>query len=266
MHHRHTPEAIPLWFERLLVIATAGVLAFGSFGLLLAVIGVYHFSVVLPVGLVLTAGLSWVAWPEGPPRSTGRRVTSWAAAAMCVVAIGSATWNGLHAGHHVAIGRDPGVYAVTAKWIATRGNLVMTTGEEWSSKSSGTDTVFGGSYAEGPNHSQFQFDHLTSVLLAEGDGLAGDRLLFRMPAILAALGLLAVYAVGCRLIRRPWITLAATAGLAISLPELNVGREILSEPAVQLFLWSGIGLVAVAWERRRLGPAFLGARLWRERS
>ena len=47
---------------------------------------------------MLTAGLSWVAWPEGPPRSTGRRATSWAAAAMCVVAIGSATWNGLHAG------------------------------------------------------------------------------------------------------------------------------------------------------------------------
>jgi hypothetical protein len=258
VHRRSDPESIPLWFERVLVAATAAVLSFGAFGLLLAVIGDYRFAVVVPVGLALTAVLTWVAWPSSRHASGNRRSETWAALAMCLVALAVGAWNAQHAGRHVAIGRDPGIYAVTGKWIATRGNLVMTTGDEWYSKTSGVDVVFEGSYAQGTDHSQFQFDHLTPVLLAEGENLGGDSLMFRTPAVLAALGLLIVYGAGCRLLRRPWLVLAAVTALAVSMPELNAGRETLSEPAIQILLWSGLSLLVAAWETRRLGPALLG--------
>ena len=57
-------DLTPLWFRRGLTIATAGLLSFGGFGLLLAVLGVYHFVPVLIVGAILTAGLSALAWPK----------------------------------------------------------------------------------------------------------------------------------------------------------------------------------------------------------
>ncbi len=176
---------------------------------------------------------------------------------MCLIAAGSAAWNAHYAGHHVAIGRDPGVYAVTGKWIATHGNLEVPTGLEWTSKSDNVTVVYGGSYGAGDNDTEFQFDHLTPVLLAEADNLGGDRLMFRAPALIGALALAAIFAVGCRVVRRPWLVLAAVAGLAVSLPQLNVTRDTFSEPAVQLLLWAGMFLVLLAYERARPGVALL---------
>jgi hypothetical protein len=176
---------------------------------------------------------------------------------MCVIAVAFAGWNARYAGHHVAIGRDPGVYAVTGKWIATHGNLQVHTGLEWSSKSSDVTAVYGGSYAQGPDITEFQFDHLTPVLLALGDNIGGDSLMFRVPALVGALALCAIYAVGCRIARRPWMVVAAVAALAVSLPELNVVRDTFSEPAVELLLWSGLWLLILAYEKGRLGVALL---------
>jgi hypothetical protein len=95
------------------------------------------------------------------------------------------------------------------------------------------------------------------VLLAEADGLGGDRLLFWVPALLGSLGLLAVYAAGCRFVGRPWLVLAAVGALALSLPQLNVSRDTYSESSVEFLLWSGLWLTITAYRRGRLGMAVL---------
>jgi hypothetical protein len=250
-------DPLPLWFERGLVIACAAVLSFGGFGLLLAVLGHYRMATAAVLGGLGTLAGSWLAWPR---RRAGRqaRGAGLAAAGMCLVAIGFAGWNGLDAGHHVTTDRDPGVYTVAGKWIATRGDLDVETGAEWAAKggtSLSVDTL--GAYSEGVNRVEFQFNHLLPVLLAEANDLGGDRLMFRVPALLGALALGAVYAAGCRLVPRPGLVLAAVAALALSLPQLSVSRDTYSEPAAQFLLWSGLWLVLVALARRRLGPALL---------
>ena len=83
---------------------------------------------------------------------------------MCLVALASAGWNARYAGHHVIIGRDPGIYAVTGKWIATHGDLEVHTGTDWTSKSANVNPVYTGSYARGPNVTQYQFDSGRLVL------------------------------------------------------------------------------------------------------
>jgi hypothetical protein len=239
-----------------LTVAVAGVLSFGGFGLLLAVSGVYHFGLVLVVGALLTAGLSAVAWPD---RVAAGRVPAGVTAPALVLCAGMVAfvgWNASYAGHHVTIGRDPGVYADTGKWISVHGNLEVPTGAQWASKGPGLTEVSFGTYVVG-NHVDFQFDHLTPVLLAEANNLGGDGLMFRVPAVLSALALCAVYTVGCRLVRRPWLVLAAIVALAFSLPVLNLARDAFSEPAVELLLWAGMWLLLVAYEGRALGPALL---------
>jgi hypothetical protein len=253
------PEAfdlIPLWFQRGLVIVVAAILSFGGFGLFLAVLGVYHFVLVLFVGAVATAVISFIAWPRRAWTPSNRRGVTLPAIGMCVGAVAFAAWNAHYAAHHVLIGRDSGVYADTGKWIATHGNLEVPTGDQWASKGPDLATAAFGTYLQG-NHVEFQFDHLTPVLLAEADNLGGDRLLFRTPALLGGLGLCAIYAVGCRLVRRPWLVLAAVGSLALALPVLNVARETFSESAVLILLWSGMWLLLVAYERRALGVAFV---------
>jgi hypothetical protein len=252
-----TSEVLPLWFERGLIVVTAAVLWFGGFGLFLAVLGDYHFLAVVVVGLLGTLGTSLLAWPKRRTVATRPRGVVLPAVGMCLVAVVFLGWNSRYSSHQVAIGRDPGVYAVTGKWIATHGNLEVRTGTEWSSKGPGTTVATLGTYAEGNNELQFQFDHLTSVLLAEADNLGGDGLMFKVPALLGALALGAIYAAGCRLVRRPWLVLAAVVALGISLPQLNVSRDPFSEPSVELLLWSGMWLISVAYSRRSLGMAWL---------
>ncbi len=52
--------------------------------------------------------------------------------------------------------------------------------------------------------------------------------MFRVPAVLGALALCAIYAVGCRLVRRPWLVFAALTALALSMPQLNASRDTFS--------------------------------------
>lgn len=253
----HTPDLVPLWFQRGLVIVTAGVVCVGGVGLLLAVLGVYHFSIAVVVGGLATIVLAAIAWPRSGLAPSATRTGTWPAIGMCLVAAASFAWNAHYSGRHVAIGRDPGVYAVTGKWIATHGNLEVPTALEWTSKTDNVTVVAGGSYQEGDNRVEFQFDHLTPVLLAEAENLGGDRLMFKVPALIGALALCAIFAVGWRLVRRPWLVLAAVVALAVSLPQLNVTRDTFSEPAVELLLWAGIFLLLMAYERGRPGVSLL---------
>jgi hypothetical protein len=249
------PHSLPLWFERGLVVATAGVVSFGGFGLLLAVFGHYRMLTAFALGIAGTVLGTALAWPWRTSGPTSRAVQL-PAVGMCLVAAGFGLWNSGHAGHHVAIGRDPGVYTVTAKWIAMHGTLDVYPSSGWSGSDAALRFASPGLYSEG-SHLEFQFNHLTPVLMAEADNLGGDALMFRVPILLGALALCAVYAVGVRLVRRPWLVLAAVTALGIALPELNVSRDSYSEPAVQFLLWAGIWLLLVAYERRRLGLSLL---------
>jgi hypothetical protein len=258
---RTQSDQLPPWFERGLVVATAGVLSFGGFGLLLAVVGRYSILPVVAVGSVLTVLASVLAWPRPGEHSIGDRRMSrgvlYPAIGMCIIALGFALWNGQDAAHHVAIGRDPGVYASNGKWIASHGDLEVPLDPDWAVETGGISVELPGTYSENGNQLEFQFNHLMPVLLAEADNLGGDGLLFRVPALLGALALCAVYAAGSRLVRRPWLVLAAVSALALSLPQLNVSRDTFSESSVELFLWSGLWLVLAAYQRKRFGMALV---------
>jgi hypothetical protein len=256
--------ATPLWFERGLVVAAAGVVSFGAVGLLFAVAGHYRMLPVFALGIVGTVLGSAVAWPRRSGALARERSVSLPAIGMCLVALAFAAWNGALASEHVYVGRDPGVYTATAKWIASNGTLEVPAGQDWADKGADLTVGASGTYPSADGTLEFQFNHLMPVLMAEGDNLGGDTLMFRVPVVLSALGLCAIFAVGCRLVRRPWLVLIAVAGLAVCLPQLSVARDTLSESSVEFLLWAGIWLLVRAVERRSvrvgvLAGAVLGA-------
>lgn len=251
------PDLLPLWFERGLVVATAGVLSFGGFGLLMAVLGRYSVLPVFLVGGVGTVIGSLLAWPRRKSAGPTPRGVRLPAIGMCIVALGFLGWNGIENGHYVSVDRDPGIYAAAAKWISADGSLEVQAGKVWAAKGTEFNWASAGMYPEGDGRLEFQFNHLAAVLFAEGESVGGDRLLFVMPALLGALGLCAVYAAGTRLVRRHWLVLAAVTALSLSLPQIFVARDTYSETTAQLLLWSGLWLLLTAYERRRLGVALL---------
>jgi hypothetical protein len=238
-------------------VVIAAVVSFGAFGLLMAVLGHYSVLTVFSVGGVGTVIGSVLAWPRRNSNPSAPRGVRLPAIGMCIVALGFLVWNGVDDGHYVSIDRDPGIYAAAGKWIASNGSLEVQAGNAWTSKGTEFDWSSIGMYPEGNGRLEFQFNHFAPVLFAEGESLGGDRLMFAIPALLGALALCAVYAAGCRLVRRPALVLAAVTALALSLPEMSVARDTYSETSAQLLLWSALWLLLNAYERGRLGVALL---------
>jgi hypothetical protein len=248
----------PVRLELLVIVATAAVLSFGGLGLLLADLGRYSPQLVLPLGLAGTAVFTVLARPRLVERTRpAGRASSTATLALCAVALGQFVWNAFDVTRHVAADRDPGVYLLTGKWLAQHRSLVVPVARIWSGSKGLFSVVSGGMYRMPNGTLQFQFAHLLSVLLAEADNLGGDGLMFRLPAVLGAIGLCTIYVVGCRIVRRPWLVVAAITCLALSLPELNVTRDSYSEPSTQVLLWGGVLLVCRAYELRSASVAFV---------
>jgi hypothetical protein len=244
-------QELPVWFERILIVAVAGVVSFGGAGLALADRGQYSFGLAAALGGVGTAFGLIVALRY---RGTGSapKSASIPAVAMILVTLALAAWNGTHVGYHLGVNRDPGVYNVAGKWIAENGTVVVHAGSTWADTAAGYGFTGAGMYSVGHGDLEFQFTHMYPVLLAEANGVGGDALMFRTGSVLSALALCLVFAVGCRLIRRPWIVLAAVAGLGVSMPQVYFIRDTYSEPSTQVLLWGGIWLLLLA--RQRLSP------------
>jgi hypothetical protein len=224
------------------VAGLSAVLSFGGFGLLLAVFGLYSAPAALLLGVAGTATGIWLGRIRRTAR-VARRAVHIPAAGMLLVAAGTAFWNAKDISHHVVADNDPGVYLLAGKWIARHGNLVVPGGTPWVGKGPYLNWWSVGTYPEPHATLQFQFAHLMPSLLAEAQNIGGDALMFRVPALLGAIGLCLIYAVGCRLISRPWLVLVAVSGLAVSLPQLYVSRDTFSESATEILLWGGIWLL-----------------------
>ena len=243
----------PLWFEYLLLAGGCFVLFAGGFGLLLAVMGDFSAPRAFLLGGAGTiAGIALCRPRRQAASVPGSRPATVPAAIMVAIAGGIAIWNSRFEGYHVVVDSDPGVYATTGRWLADHSGLIVPAGAPWAS--TGLQLSLGsaaGMYQKPGGTLDFQFAHFWPVLLAEAYRIGGATLMFQAPAVTGGLALLAIYAVGCRLIRRPWVVVVVVTALGVSLPELAVNRDPLSETSTQLLLWFGIWLLIRAYEERR---------------
>lgn len=244
----------PLWLERTLFIAVGVIASFGGVGLLLAFVGHYSLGLVTPFGAAGTvaaavAALRYRRTEEDGQPSPSARGEHVAAALMCAVAIGTVLWNGANAGNHVTTDRDGGSYAVIATWISDHGSLQEQVDPVWRDSGLPIRAASSAVYPLDNRTMEFQFAHLMPVLYAEAKDLGGESLMFRLPALLSGLALLAIFAVGRRLVRDPWLLLAAVTTLGVGLPQLYIARDTLSETGSQFLLWAGLLGLLAAFDR-----------------
>ena len=246
----------PQWLRVLVFVAAAAVAAFGSVGLLLAVLGWYRRPAVLGAGVVVLAGLCVCARGLFPRRGTASS-TAHVVAVIAVVAVAGITvWNASNASHQVLIIRDGGTYLNTGKWISGHGSLEVRPFEGPFTADSGLSASSAGMNRQGDDL-DFTLAHLFPVLLAEAQGLGGDGLMFTAVALLGGLALLAFYLLARRVLLHPIAALGATLCLGVTMPQVAFSRDSTTEIPMQVLLFTAVWLLCDPRTLRRLGPAFV---------
>jgi hypothetical protein len=254
----------PDWLRLLALATAAGVLCFGSVGLLLAVNGWYRPALAFPIGAVVWIAVLVLARPALTPEVTVSREAHVYAAVGVAAILAITAWNAGHASQHVLVNRDGGSYANTARWIARDGSLVV---KPRVGPFANPPTVGFDSFAvyQMPNGTlQFQFAHLLPVVLAEAFAIGGDAGLFHAPEVLGGIALLAFYVLAWRLLRRPLFALSAMLALAFIIPQVSFSRDSYSEIPSQILLFTALWLLVTprflpTWRVALASGLFLGA-------
>jgi hypothetical protein len=241
------------FFVPLVWLLLVAQLSWGVAGVVLAMLGVFSLTTLLPSWGVLAVAL-WIATRSARRAATGRagRSTPWIRAAAVAVAAAAVVVNGAFPGEHMQTGRDGGTYTATAGWIATHGGLVMDVIEPPFDDSAsvsepggaeptgglGFDAAgFHSMVDDGPLYAQFM--HIFPAMMATVDLAAGLDWMVRTNALIGGLALLAFYAFGER-ITRPWAALVAQLALAVSLVFFYFTRAPFSELLTMGMLFAGL--------------------------
>lgn len=256
----------PRWIRVVAFVLAGVVLAFGLTGLLLADLGIDRPLLAFPLGTIATLGLLGAARPVLGRVDRGAVPASSHVVAAIAVAfvIGVGAWHVANASQHVFINRDGGAYADAGKWIASHGDLVVPAKTGAFAREPSLVFTSYAMFQGGGGHLTFQFAHLLPALLAAAHMIGGDSLMFALPGVLTAIGLLAFFVAASRLLRSPPLALGALVTFAFVMPEVSFGRDTYSELPTQVLLFTALWLLLdrAAYVRPRvtfLAGLFLGA-------
>src|ERR1043166_3022932 len=254
------PATEPRWLRTVVVAAALAVVSLGGIGLVLADLGFYRWWLVLlvavPVFFLLLALVTPALRVDGEVPARELTLTERVSARIAVaIAALSALWNGLNASQHAQINRDGGLYLNAGKWIASHGTLNL---KPLVGPFAGSPYVVATSTGmkQRGSHLEFDLSHMLSALLAFAQNLGGNNLMFLTVPFLGGFALLAFYLLANRLLQHPVWALAATATLALLMPQTSFSRDSTTEIPIQLLLFTAIWLLC---DRRTLtgaGTAF----------
>lgn len=230
------------WVRLLAFASGSAVLAFGASGLVLADAGSYSAPLAFVLGLTAWVVLLGLARPvlRDPGRADAEARNS--AIGAVILSAGVGVWNALNSGQHFLMDRDPAIYNNAGRWIAGHGTLIVD--RNVGPLASEPFLIGAPGLHEAPlGPLQFQGLHFLPALLAEARAIGGDALMFRTPALLGAIGLLAFFVLASRVLQRPYAALAATVVLAFTMPQVFFARDAYSEIPTQVLLFTGIWML-----------------------
>lgn len=189
----------------------------------------------------------WIPWVSGGLLASlwwrSLRAEGWSVDRTDVVVVVAvvllAIVNVTYAFEHVFTGRDGGTYVATAEWLVDNHSVWISPEADVFTGLDAASYESAGFY-EAPGSTLLpQFLHALPVLM----GMVGNAQRM-VNAVIGAIGLLAVYAFGRRIVR-PHLAGFAVAALGLSLPFVYFSRGSFSEPLTMTFTFAALA----AWVR-----------------
>jgi hypothetical protein len=236
-------DELPAWFSTGLTVAivwcaTAGITA-------MVLLNEKHYSAWTCAIVATAAALASLPFR---PRPQGRTAhgPAIAAVAIALTLLGTA---GAYHSEHLLTDRDPGVYVNTARSIA-RTHVLHPVVEPSPFDDEATYTSRGAGWAVIEHRLHTNFLNFLPSLMALGWSAGGDTGLLVVPAILGALALLALYAVGTRIVGPRWALLGPVL-LTLAPLQSWFSRDAYTELALEVLVLGGLWLFLET--RRRAG-------------
>jgi hypothetical protein len=236
--------------------------------------GAFRPWLLVPWAVLMLALLWWLRRPGADAGPVTSAVDSDALPAA-VALVGVAVWTAVqlaHTGEYVTVDRDPAVYALTGIWLIDNPSVVVPTAEAAAAADgiNGARTAglgFGGT----TDRLSPEFAHTLPGLAAVGGWLADTRGVLAANVVIAGVALLAVYALGRRLVGA-WWALLPPVGLALAMPLVAFARGLYTEPLALAMAAAGVSVLLVstsaaqssrsaptAWRSSVLAGLLLGA-------
>lgn len=239
-------------------LAVTGVTFFavtGLFGMVLVLRDAFQPWPAMAVGAIAALLVGWRLVRVAPWRAPSRGALIGMGLALLITA-GYAASTAATPSAAVVLNRDPSSYVNTGRWLADNETLRIDAADEAFADIEGlsynTAAIYDLEHGQPhPGTIRFQFNHLVGVLLACAYAVGGNWLMFRLPAIAAAVSVLLVYLLAARLTRRPIISLLAPLLLASNIALLHLARNTYSEPFTLLFTMTGMLAASLAAVRPR---------------
>lgn len=241
------------WFwlvVEVLPVLLPGVLAaFGTVVVALLIAEQLRNVFVWPLGLVAALLVGWIIvrrFPIKRPGSEGERHLF-----DVLVTLGVIIWiafNIFFTAQSVFVTRDPGIYAITGKWLITHQQTNIETPhitpytQGVINHSSG---VWKDYNSKDPNRLQPQGLHLLPALLGLAGRLFAQRIIFKLNVLFGGLALLSVYGFARLLVKPRWAAFG-TALLAASLPIIYFARDTFTEPIAATLTFGALSLLWLA--------------------
>jgi hypothetical protein len=245
-----TGDALPSWFSVGLYLALIWCTVAGIAGMVLLTFR--HYT---PAACVVIATVASVAaLPFRPRPRAGARAAHGPALAALAIGVALLATAGVWHSQHLLTDRDPGVYNNTGRSIARTHRVHPTIASSpfddaasFPPRTSGFEIVKHRLY---PN-----FLNYLPTLLALGWSAGGDTGLLVVPAILGALALLVLYALGSTIVGPRW-ALLGPALLTLAPLQSWFSRDAYAELPLEVVVVGGLWLFV---ESRRAGGAVAGA-------
>ncbi|GAA0307144.1 hypothetical protein [Kineococcus aurantiacus] len=235
------PHAAGVLLTRVPVVAAAAVAAVTAVAVPLVLLDLWTPAVAVPVALVAAALAGRLAWGT-PVVAAGR----WSAGGSAALAVAAGAWAALTHAEHVVLRRDAGSVALYAHQLATHHGLPVDASlDALGGAAALADpnlTVASPAFYEVGDHVVPQFLLGAPALYSLGEWAGGWTGMFLVPAVLGALGVLAVAGFTARVVGARWAPLAAGV-LTLAQPVLHANRSTYSEPPALLVLVGAASLL-----------------------
>ncbi len=146
--------------------------------------------------------------------------------------------------------RDSATYELTARWLMDHQSLPIHTQADLFGSPLGSDGTSAGFQRQTDTTVFAQGNHLLPVLLATVGSLFGTTAMLKANVVLAAIALLAFFAIARRVVGAGF-ALVGLVAFAVSMPMIYVSRDTFTEPLALLFLMGGLALLYRAVESGR---------------